>query len=215
MIFEIPGQIRKWSIVIGSGKNIFRPSNELTNDLIKEGKTELVLSWLKRGGLDYIDVHVKEMESGFENVILEKAIFDKNGNPVGHTELDLDNNESAGSKKFYHNIGILHQLFQEGGIFISDEIDNNFHPSLLKQFVHFFNDARINTAGAQLLFTSHDTNLLQPDILRRDQIYFTEKSVTDETTLYSLSDLKGIRNNADFGRHYLGGFYGALPILEK
>jgi hypothetical protein len=69
-------------------------------------------------------------------------------------------------------------------------------------------------AGAQLLFTSHNTNLLQPDILRRDQIYFTEKSNKDETILYSLADLKGIRNNADFARQYLAGFYGALPMLE-
>ena len=98
---------------------------------------------------------------------------------------------------------------------ISDEIDNNFHPSLLRQFVRFFNDPSINSAGAQLLFTSHDTNLLDPEILRRDQIYFAEKSVKDETILYALSDLKGIRNNADFARQYLAGFYGALPMLEK
>jgi AAA15 family ATPase/GTPase len=188
---------------------------ELTNELVKEGKAELVLNWLKRAGLVYTGINIDEYGEGLERVLLEKAIFDKDGKSTGFTELDLDDHESAGTRKFYYNIGMLHQKFLEGGVLISDEIDNNFHPSLLQQFVRFFNDPTVNIAAAQLLFTSHDTNLMQPEILRRDQIYFTEKSVTDETILYSLADLKGIRNNADFARQYLAGFYGALPVLEK
>ncbi|WP_439558209.1 AAA family ATPase, partial [Dyadobacter sp.] len=66
-----------------------------------------------------------------------------------------------------------------------------------------------------LLFSSHDTNLLNPEILRRDQIYFTEKTTSESTRLYSLADLKGIRNDADFARQYLSGFYGALPVLAN
>jgi AAA15 family ATPase/GTPase len=186
-----------------------------TNVLLKEGKRALVLEWLKRAGLFYTDINVDDGGQGFDNVIVEKAILDKNGNISGKASLDLDLDESAGTKKFYYYIGRLVNLFAEGGLLISDEIDNNFHPSLLRQFVRFFNDPSINSAGAQLLFTSHDTNLLDPEILRRDQIYFAEKSVKDETILYALSDLKGIRNNADFARQYLAGFYGALPMLEK
>lgn len=98
---------------------------------------------------------------------------------------------------------------------ISDEIDNNFHPSLLQQLVQAFNNPAINKAGAQLLFTSHDTNLMNPQLLRRDQLYFTEKAINEESVLFSLADLKGIRNNADFARQYLAGFYGALPILKN
>lgn len=77
-----------------------------------------------------------------------------------------------------------------------------------------FNNPAINKANAQLLFTSHDTNLMNPEIMRRDQFYFTEKSATDATVLYSLADLKGIRNNADFAKQYLAGYYGALPMLN-
>jgi hypothetical protein len=55
---------------------------------------------------------------------------------------------------------------------------------------------------------------MNPEIMRRDQFYFTEKSMKDETILYSLADLKGIRNNADFAKQYLAGFYGALPVLR-
>jgi hypothetical protein len=54
---------------------------------------------------------------------------------------------------------------------------------------------------------------MKPDYMRRDQFYFAEKTITEETRLYSLSDLKGIRNNADFAAQYLAGFYGALPQL--
>jgi uncharacterized protein len=216
MSFESAESKKRVRFFPNTGARIIRFDDEqATNRLIKEGNAELVLSWLKRGGLEYKDISVEELTTGLERVMLGKTIFDKDGKAAGSTELDLDEKESAGTKKFYYNIGTLHQMFLEGGTFVSDEIDNNFHPSLLQRFVRFFNDPEINKAGAQLLFTSHDTNLLQPDILRRDQVYFTEKSVTDETILYSLADLKGIRNNADFARQYLAGFYGALPILEK
>lgn len=187
-----------------------------TNQLVKDGKVELVLKWLKSAGLVYSGIDLVESEnSGYEKTLLKKNIFDKEGQVTGTIGLDLDENESAGTKKFYNYIALLFEKFSQGGVLISDEIDNNFHPSLLQQFIRFFNDLSINTAGAQLLFTSHDTNLLQPEILRRDQIYFCEKTVKDETILYSLADLKGIRNNADFARQYLAGFYGALPMLEK
>jgi AAA15 family ATPase/GTPase len=184
-----------------------------TNQLLKEGKTEMVLQWLKSAGLIYSNITL-EQENNFEKVMLEKNVFNKEGTILGATQVELDEDESAGTRKFYSYIGILHKKFTEGGVLVSDKIDNNFHPFLLQQLICFFNNPAINTAGAQLLFTSHNTNLLQPDILRRDQIYFTEKSNKDETILYSLADLKGIRNNADFARQYLAGFYGALPMLE-
>lgn len=193
----------------------FSPQRQPTNVLLKEGKQRQVLDWLRRAGLVYTDIIFDESSPGSGSVIVEKGILDKNGNVSGRASLDLDLDESAGTNKFYYYIGKLVKLFAEGGLLVSDEIDNNFHPSLLRQFVRFFNDPSINTAGAQLLFTSHDTNLLDPEILRRDQIYFAEKSIKDETVLYALSDLKGIRNNADFARQYLAGFYGALPLLEK
>lgn len=188
--------------------------NLRTNNLLEEGKNELVLEWLKNAGLDYSGILLEENdESRIPNVLLQKIIYNRKGVPKGSAILSLRDNESAGTQKFYSYIGWLYEKFADGGIFISDEIDNNFHPSLLKKLIGLFNDPEINKAGAQLLFTSHDTNLLDPEILRRDQVYFTEKSSKEETVLYALSDLKGIRNNADFARQYLAGFYGAIPYL--
>lgn len=186
-----------------------------TNQLIREGKANVVLDWLNNAGLFYAGISLREFHRGIDNVIVEKHIYNKDGSISGKASMDFEINESAGTKKFYYYIGTLFKLFSEGGLIVSDEIDNNFHPSLLQRLLRFFNDPAINKAGAQLLFTSHDTNLLHPDILRRDQIYFAEKSSGEETILYSLADLKGIRNNADFARQYLAGLYGALPLLAS
>ena len=190
--------------------------NIRTNRLLEEGRNEIVLEWLKKAGLDYSNILLQDSkESRTPVVLLKKQIFNQEGISKGTATLSLRDNESAGTQKFYSYIGWLYEKFEQGGIFVSDEIDNNFHPALLKKLIGFFNDPEINKAGAQLLFTSHDTNLLDPEILRRDQVYFTEKSSQEETVLYALSDLKGIRNNADFARQYLAGFYGAMPYLES
>jgi hypothetical protein len=77
------------------------------------------------------------------------------------------------------------------------------------------NSQNFNKGSFQLLFTSHDTNLMDPAVMRRDQFYFAEKNQAHATQLYSLSDLKGIRNDADFARQYLGGYYGAVPMLNN
>ncbi|RZJ86039.1 MAG: ATP-binding protein, partial [Chryseobacterium sp.] len=126
-------------------------------------------------------------------------------------------NESAGSQKLFDLAGLLLLTFnfKESAFIILDEIDSNFHPSLLIQLIKLFNDPEINKSNSQLLFTSHDTNLMSPAIMRRDQFYFTEKNEDFATRLYSLADLKGIRNDADFAKQYLAGYYGALPVLEK
>lgn len=204
-----------WSI---SGKRIGVSANvgRLTNQLVKQGNALMVLERLRHAGLAYDSVVI--MEDGpniSEHVFFEKSLRNTDGSILRTVQLDLDRDESAGTRKFYYFIGTLERLFQRGGLLVSDEIDNNFHPSLLQQFIGLFNNPSINIAGAQVIFTTHDTNLLQPEILRRDQIYFTEKTLAGETALYSLADLKGIRNNADFARQYLAGYYGALPVLEN
>ena len=173
---------------------------------------------MKEVGLFFSDIRLDKIEISGKNygnlVTLSKNIYNSNGEVKGSIPMNLDEDESEGTRKFYSYIGKLHQKFEEGGLFVSDEIDSNFHPMLLQKLVCYFNSNEKNIANAQIFFTSHDTNLMHPNIMRRDQFYFTEKSLIDATKLYSLADLKGIRNNADFARQYLAGIYGALPILE-
>jgi uncharacterized protein len=206
--------------------------NQDTNKLIIGGKKEIVLNWLKDAAISFSDIKIKigatkqriagtsfaiygnnfHGESEFGEVLLTKDILDKSGK-IASVMMDLEQDESQGTQKYYAFIGKLYEKFENGGLFLSDEIDSNFHPTLLRKIIGMFNNPAINKANAQLLFTSHDTNLMSPEIMRRDQFYFTEKSPTDATLLYSLADLKGIRNNADFAKQYLAGYYGALPIL--
>ena len=87
--------------------------------------------------------------------------------------------------------------------------------ALIVGFAIYFNNPEINKSNSQLLFTSHDTNLLSPKLMRRDQFYFAEKTLNNSTKIYSLADLKGIRNTADFAKEYLSGHYGALPVLHE
>jgi len=218
---EVSGEIKRFisnKIRIDNTGNNRIKNNILTNSLIEEGSKELVLNWLKSADLSFNDIKIAKGNENIsislmDRVKLSKDIYGENGKVVNTIEMDLSRDESEGTQKYYSFIGKFYNKFQKGGLFISDEIDSNFHPALLRKIVGMFNNPTINKANAQLLFTSHDTNLMSPDIMRRDQFYFTEKSPTDSTILYSLADLKGIRNNADFAKQYLAGYYGALPML--
>ncbi|MCL9804220.1 ATP-binding protein [Flavobacterium amniphilum] len=132
-------------------------------------------------------------------------------------KLNLKYNESAGTQKMFDLIGLLLLTFSfdKPAFVILDEIDSHFHPALLINLVRMFNNPEINKSKSQLLFTSHDTNLLSPKLMRRDQFYFAEKAIDNATKIYSLADLRGVRNTADFAKEYLAGHYGGLPILHE
>ncbi|MCX6238637.1 MAG: ATP-binding protein [Bacteroidia bacterium] len=150
-----------------------------------------------------------------EKIFMMKSYNNKNNDTID-VKLNLSYNESSGTQKLFDLAGLLLRAFNLpiSVFIILDEVDSNFHPSLLIKLIGLFNNPLINKSKSQLLFTSHDTNLMSPSTMRRDQFYFTEKSEDNSTRLYSLADLKGIRNDADFSKQYLAGFYGALPILD-
>ena len=150
-----------------------------------------------------------------EKIVFKKSFY-LNEKEVFRT-LNLKNTESAGTQKMFDLTGLLLRAFalNSSALIILDEIDSNFHPSLLIKLIELFNNKKINSSNSQLLFTSHDTNLMSPSIMRRDQFYFTEKKEDNSTRLYSLAELKGIRNDADFAKQYLAGYYGALPYLKN
>lgn len=193
----------------------------LENSKDKQNKIDF-LKLLSVFNLNYADVTLEKDNDSDKNdifpqekITLIKEYKDEN-NDVVNIQLNLRNNESAGTQKLFDLSGLLLRAFNlpKPAFIILDEIDSNFHPSLLIKLVGLFNDPEINKSKSQLLFTSHDTNLMSPTIMRRDQFYFTEKNEDDSTRLYSLADLKGIRNDADFAKQYLAGYYGALPILK-
>ena len=119
--------------------------------------------------------------------------------------------ESEGTQKLFELSPFIYESLKNGRPLFIDEFDARFHPLLTKKIVELFN-SNANT-DAQLIFTTHDTNLLSSDILRRDQIEFVEKDKYGASHLYSLVEFKGIRNNASFEKDYIEGKYGAIPFL--
>ncbi|MGO9271015.1 MAG: AAA family ATPase [Terriglobia bacterium] len=121
-------------------------------------------------------------------------------------------NESDGTVAFFGLLGPVVRALEAGGTVCIDELDSSLHPLLAIEVVRLFNDPKRNPKGAQLIFTTHDTNLLDTSLLRRDQIWFTEKDSAGGTHLYPLSDFKP-RRNENLERGYLQGRYGAVPFI--
>lgn len=123
--------------------------------------------------------------------------------------------ESDGTKSYFKVVGIVKYVLDTGGLLVADEMDAHLHPLLTKHLVMLFNSQAGNPNGAQLIFTSHNTNLLDLDIFRRDQIWFTEKDETYAATdLFSLYDFS-VRKDAKVEKGYLIGRYGAIPLIKE
>jgi AAA15 family ATPase/GTPase len=134
---------------------------------------------------------------------------------AGGNSYQLDfHEESAGTKAYFYMLGPLLNELEEGTLVLIDELESSLHPNLARQFLRIFNDPLLNPKGAQLIFASHDTNLLDLDLLRRDQIWFTEKNQQGATALSQLSDFKP-RKEQNIAAAYLHGRFGATPFLDE
>jgi predicted ATP-dependent endonuclease of OLD family len=123
--------------------------------------------------------------------------------------------ESNGTKTIYALGGKLMQILNEGGVIFVDELETSLHPFLSKLLVSMFQNQRINKKNAQLIFTTHDTNLLDRTIFRKDQIWFTEKNKFGATELYSLQDFNDVREDTPFDKWYLAGKFGGIPNIQS
>ena len=211
---NVISDISSWNNIT-DGHRSFR---DWTVSLVKSQETKKVLlDFLSVFNLNYKDIGLgNAMILGNSKSYTIFVIKEKEINGVRlPVLLNLDFIESSGTQKLFNLAGVLLAALKGNNSMtvVLDELDSNFHPALLIKLIKLFNDPKINTGTGQILFTTHDTNLLDPSIMRRDQFYFTEKDENDATKLYSLADLKGIRNDADFAKQYLSGFYGALPVL--
>lgn len=136
----------------------------------------------------------------------------------------LEERESAGTNKAFHLSGPILWALVNGGVLIIDEIEAKLHPIMTLETINLFLNKITNPNKAQLIFATHDTNLLTYSKLRRDQIYFSEKNNWESTEIYSLSDfvyldktnsLKKERPDADKEKRYFEGRYGAIPKLAN
>lgn len=126
--------------------------------------------------------------------------------------------ESSGTIALLELAPRLIRAFSNGGLVCIDEFEASLHPVLALALLRLFQDPARNQGGAQLVFTTHDTNLIGTTLgeptLRRDQIWFTEKNESGATQLYPLTDFHP-RKQENLERGYLQGRYGAIPFLGE
>jgi len=150
------------------------------------------------------------LESNKYEVKAKHSIY-QNGEKIGETNLDLEN-ESYGTKKLFTIGGLILDALDDGSVIIIDELDKGLHPILTKLLINLFNSKKNNPNNAQLIFATHDSSLLDLEMLRRDQICFVDKTYEEKSILYKLSDIKGIRKDTPIDKWYLSGRFRAVPV---
>lgn len=120
--------------------------------------------------------------------------------------------ESLGTQRLFELAGPIMDILKLGRVLIVDELDSSMHPLLVRHLVSLFHNPSLNPNGAQLIFTTHDTSLLNKEVFRRDQVWFVEKDRHQATTIYPLLEFSPRKNEA-LERGYLTGRYGAVPVF--
>lgn len=138
--------------------------------------------------------------------------YDSEGKLAPPELFGLESNESEGTQILFAWAGPLISTLKSGNILLIDEFDARLHPLISCAIINLFNSKETNPFNAQLIFITHDTNLLSDKIFRRDQIWFTEKDKQGATHLYSLAEYK-VSNDASFESDYIHGKYGAIPFI--
>ena len=176
---------------------------EFLPSIIDDNKSKL-LAFLAAIDIDIIDISYREhngetffftVHRGRDNKEYEMGLF----------------TESSGTLKCI--VLFIHAWFfvSFDGILVIDELNTKLHPLLLKFIVDLFYDS---ASKAQLIYTTHDTTLMDKKFFRRDQIWFVEKDEFGESRLFALSDYK-VRSDASFEKDYLAGVYGGIPMLRE
>lgn len=137
---------------------------------------------------------------------------------------DTEEMESEGTLKILDLSGPIIDTLANGYTLVIDELDAQLHPLLTQRIIQIFNSQKSNPHNAQLIFATHDTNLLRNKILRRDQIWFVEKDKTDEFSrlkslsdieIYDKNDYRKVRRDRIFEKDYFDNLYGALPDVGE
>ncbi len=142
--------------------------------------------------------------------ILSPVFKHETGNGSASFEIE---DESQGTQRLFHLAAPILEILRDGKILIVDELDSSLHTILVRKLISLFHCAEKNKKGAQLIFTTHDTTLLDTDLFRRDQVWFVEKDSSQATTIYPLTDFSP-RKKESLEKGYLMGRYGALPFFS-
>ncbi|WP_257274795.1 ATP/GTP-binding protein, partial [Endozoicomonas sp. SESOKO4] len=125
------------------------------------------------------------------------------------------NEESDGTRKLFSFAGHWLDCLRNGKVLFIDELHNSLHPNMVKFLIKLFNDQKTNPHNAQLVFTTHETSVLDQHVFRRDQIWFCNKDKNQSTTIYPLTDFSPRKGVSNLEKAYLSGRYGALPLVSN
>ncbi len=124
--------------------------------------------------------------------------------------------ESSGTQRYFDLIGPWLDLIEKGQVLFLDELETSLHPLLTRELVRLVMDPKVNTRNAQIIFATHDPLLLDTTLLRRDQIWLTEKTREGDSILYALNEYKNPPTKREsLVRGYLSGRYGGIPYLPE
>ncbi|MBU0710582.1 ATP-binding protein [bacterium] len=229
--------IKYFNIISGIQMGSFKPFtvHYSKDDICRKS----ILKFLKNADMNIQDIKINEVEvdkvalppgksilfktTGEKTVEIDVGTFhkkyDKTGYTVGLETFSMDDDESAGTQKFFALSGPILDTLENGKVLVIDELDSRLHPRMLLAICAMFNSKKRNPHNAQLIFASHNTRILDNKLFRRDQIWFLEKNKQEESQLYSLVEFevdgKKIRKDASYEKDYLRGLYGAVPMVRE
>ncbi len=123
--------------------------------------------------------------------------------------------ESIGTNRIFVLGSCILKALHKGSVIIFDELDSSLHPFVSRFLVKLFLNPISNPKNAQLIFTTHEPSILDKDLLRADQIWFTEKTAEGATELFSAQDFDGVREDVPFDKWYMAGKFGAVPHISE
>ncbi|MEO8237161.1 MAG: ATP-binding protein [Flavobacterium sp.] len=210
---EIPKNVyQKFSALLVFTTDLFHSEkfNKTANKHLFTGfENEDLILGLSKSLIQKLDTKVVDFEER-DGIIKTIHLNDK------HERVEFEfSDESSGTQRAISFSPLIFMALKYGCAIVADEFERSLHPEIAQYILGLFNDPEVNKNGAQFIFATHDTTLLSPENkLRRDQINLVEKNSKGETELYTVSDIKGIREG-NFEKWYIEGRLGAVPNIAR
>lgn len=221
------------NLKIAVGKQSWNQQPLVTISLLEQQQQKKVLQFMQAADFAISDLSLKEMDGDHINTITRNMppplrdmltsqlagsksvqILTQHQTDDGNrVEMDLSD-ESDGTQKMFCYAGPWMDTLANGYVMVIDELHDNLHPLLVQYLVEMFHNPELNRHGAQLIFTTHETSILNQNLFRRDQVWFCEREQDQSTRIYPLSDFAVRKGTENIERGYLSGRYGALPFLN-